>query len=95
MEIRFVSTLTPEDEERIATLIIEAAKGILAILPISYKLEIKTIANHLCEHEQIGGSPLPAGGSAGRVRLMKHYPRTLKRDDIQTSLKETLPDDES
>jgi hypothetical protein len=93
MEIRFVSTLTPEDEERIATLLIEAAKGILAILPISYKLEIKTIANHLCEHEQIGASPLAA--SPGRVRLMKHYPRTLKRDDIQASLKETLPDDES
>jgi hypothetical protein len=93
MEIRFVSTLTPEDEERIATLLIEAAKGILGILPISYKLEIKTIANHLCEHEQIGGSPLAANGPA-RVRLMKHYPRTLKRDDIQASLKETLQDDE-
>jgi hypothetical protein len=94
MEIRFVSTLTAEDEERIATLIIEAAKGLLAILPISYKLEIKTIGNHLSEHEQIGGNPLAAGGP-GRVRLMKHYPRTSKPGDVQVSFKETLPDDES
>jgi hypothetical protein len=94
MEIRFVSTLTAEDEERIATLIIEAAKGLLAILPISYKLEIKTIGNHLSEHEQIGGSPLGVRGP-GRIRLMKHYPPMAQPDDIQASMKETLPDDES
>ncbi len=61
MDIHFISTLTPDDEDRLAVMIIEVAKGVLASLPISYKLRVETTGHRLCEHEQIGatGETLP------------------------------------
>jgi hypothetical protein len=42
MEIRFVSSLTPEDEERIAQSVLELVCAFLDRLPIAYTLRIET-----------------------------------------------------
>jgi hypothetical protein len=54
MDIHFVSTLTPEDEDRLAVVIVETVKAMLSNLPLSYKLRIETIGHRLREHEHIG-----------------------------------------
>jgi hypothetical protein len=42
MEIRFVSSLTPEDEERLAQSVLELVCSFLDRLPIAYTLRIET-----------------------------------------------------
>lgn len=42
MEIRFVSSLTPEDEERLAQSVLEMVCSFLDRLPIAYTLRIET-----------------------------------------------------
>ena len=54
MDIHFISTLTAEDEDRLAVMILETAKALLANLPLSYKLRVETTGHKFREHEQIG-----------------------------------------
>ena len=42
MEIHLVSTLTPDDERRLAPSVLEAIGGVLDGLPVSYAVRIKT-----------------------------------------------------
>ena len=42
MNIRFTSTLTPEDENALAPAILAALSGILDILPLAYVIRIDT-----------------------------------------------------
>jgi hypothetical protein len=42
MNIRFTSSLTPEDESTIAPALIKAVGGILDLLPIAYVIRIDT-----------------------------------------------------
>ena len=42
MNIRFISTLTPEDENVMAPAIMKAVASILDVLPIAYMLRIDT-----------------------------------------------------
>jgi hypothetical protein len=63
MDIHFVSTLTPEDEDRLAVMIVDTAKALLANMPVSYKLQVSTTGNRVREHEQIG---TPAAGAEPR-----------------------------
>ena len=42
MNIRFTSTLTPEDENALAPAILSALSGILDLLPLTYVIRIDT-----------------------------------------------------
>ena len=53
MQIRFVSTLTAEDEDRLAQTILETAKGLLATLPIGYLLRVETTGMKVFEHNRV------------------------------------------
>jgi hypothetical protein len=49
MVIRFTSTLTDEDEARIAPALLKAVNSLLAAFPISYSLRIETTAGEIVE----------------------------------------------
>jgi len=42
MDIHFISTLTPEDEDRYAPMVLAAVKAILEPMPISYAVRVVT-----------------------------------------------------
>jgi hypothetical protein len=42
MNIRFTSSLTPEDENRLAPVVLKAFSSILDLLPIAYMIRIET-----------------------------------------------------
>jgi hypothetical protein len=50
MEIRFVSSLTPEDENVFAPAILRAVGALLDQLPIAYTLRIETSGTHVYQH---------------------------------------------
>jgi hypothetical protein len=59
MEIRFISSLTPEDEARMGAAICKAAAELLAPLSIAYTLRVHTTDGQtFCE--QSGGLAAPA-----------------------------------
>jgi len=82
VDIRFVSSLTPDDENRLAPALLSALGGLLDQLPIAYTLRVETAAgkgyarSHVPEGmgptdaipDQAGlGAPSPVGlGGNGR-----------------------------
>jgi hypothetical protein len=54
MNIRFVSSLTPEDEEKIAPVLLKAVGAILDSLPLAYTLRIETAASGVYQHAHTG-----------------------------------------
>ena len=50
MRIELTSTLTQEDENRLAPALLKALSGLLDMLPIGYMLRIETTDEHLLEH---------------------------------------------
>jgi hypothetical protein len=50
VNIRFISSLTPEDEDRIAPAVITAVSAFLDQLPIAYTLRIETSGNAVHQH---------------------------------------------
>jgi len=42
MEIRFISSLTPEDEARIAPVLVDLIGALLETLPVAYTLRVET-----------------------------------------------------
>lgn len=50
MNIRFTSSLTPEDENNIAPVLIKAVVGILDLLPIAYMIRIDTLDATVHQH---------------------------------------------
>ncbi len=62
MEIRFVSSLAPEDETRLAGAVMDAMSTLLDILPIDYSLVVETASGKTFER---AGSPRdPVGATA-------------------------------
>ena len=57
VNIRFISTLTPDDEELVAAALLKAASALLDSLPIAYAIRIETIGAQLHEHTR---SHIPA-----------------------------------
>ena len=49
MVIRFTSTLTDDDEARLAPALLKAVGSLLALFPISYSLRIETTAGDIVE----------------------------------------------
>lgn len=50
MNIRFTSSLTPEDENIVALAILNAVSGVLDLLPIAYTIRIDTSDSQVYQH---------------------------------------------
>ena len=50
MEIRFTSSLTPDDENAVAPALLVALSKILDLLPIAYAIRIDTSDSHVYQH---------------------------------------------
>ena len=50
MDIRFISSLTPDDESRLAVAILAAARGLLEQFDLPYTLRIETADGRVCQH---------------------------------------------
>jgi hypothetical protein len=66
VNIRFVSTLTPEDENAMAPAVLKAVATILDLLPIAYMLRIDTADAQVYQHirqdaqtSSLGGDSMP------------------------------------
>lgn len=68
MDIHFISTLTPEDEDRFAPVVIGAIKAILDVMPISYTIRLETGNARVFQHTKADASEqpqlVPSPGSA-------------------------------
>ena len=52
MDIRFVSSLTPEDEERLAPVLLSLVGAVLDQLPVAYTLRIQTAIGTLMQRRR-------------------------------------------
>jgi hypothetical protein len=52
MTIRFTSSLTPEDENAVAPVVIAALSNILELLPIAYAIRIDTSDSKIYQHQR-------------------------------------------
>ena len=50
MQIELTSTLTQEDENRLAPAILKALSGLLDMLPIAYMVRVETTDEHVLQH---------------------------------------------
>lgn len=57
MDIRFISSLTPEDENRIAPGLLAAIASVLDRLPIAYTLRFETIGGRSFQHTHSPETP--------------------------------------
>jgi hypothetical protein len=53
LEIRFISSLTSEDEEVFAPAVLEAVSALLDRLPIAYTLRIETSGAQVFQHTHV------------------------------------------
>ncbi len=60
MDIRFISSLTAEDENRIAPVLLSVAAALLDRLPLAYTLRLDTVAGRSFEHVHSPASPSEA-----------------------------------
>jgi hypothetical protein len=69
MEIHLVSSLTPDDESRLAAKVLAAIEGLLDELPVSYSVRIETAIgsaiyhNHTAALEDDPSQPMAQAGS--------------------------------
>jgi hypothetical protein len=67
MEIHLVSSLTPDDESRLAPSVLAAIEGVLGSLPVSYSLRIVTALGNSIQHNhtaQEGDNVYPVAATA-------------------------------
>ncbi len=55
MTVRFVSSLTPEDEARLAPVLIQVCSLMLNQLPIVYNLRVETSGDLVFQHSSASG----------------------------------------
>ncbi len=60
MEIRFVSSLTPEDENLFAPALLKAVGALLDQLPIAYTVRIETTGSQVFQHTHTAPDPEPS-----------------------------------
>jgi hypothetical protein len=53
MEIRFISSLTAEDEDFFAPAVLKAVSALLDQLPIAYTLRVETTAARVYQHTHV------------------------------------------
>ncbi len=59
MDIHFISSLTPDDEDRLAPALIAALRPMLEMMPIAYTIRIRTASNAVYQHTraELGSEP--------------------------------------
>ena len=67
MDIRFVSTLTAEDEERVAEALLAGLVALLEGLPITYALRIETAGAKVFQQINMSDSEHPIDASPATV----------------------------
>ena len=80
MDIRFVSSLTAEDENLFAPALLKAVGALLDQLPIAYTVRIETTGSQVFQHSHAGSEqpvksamqPQPIGAHA-EVRVLNQY----------------------
>ncbi len=77
MEIRFISSLTAEDEDLFAPAVLKAVTALLDQLPIAYTMRIETTGAQVFQHthvapEEVAGSGLKSA-SAGFPSGLEPY----------------------
>jgi hypothetical protein len=60
MNIRFTSSLTPEDENVVAPALIAAISNLLSLVPISYVIRIDTSDSQVYQHAAGPGDRAPS-----------------------------------
>jgi hypothetical protein len=77
MDIRFVSSLTSEDERLFAPALLKAVAAILDQLPIAYTVRIETTGAEVFQHAHAVEEPAKAEfestGGNSNGRLANHY----------------------
>ncbi|HEY7497022.1 MAG TPA: hypothetical protein VH740_00840 [Vicinamibacterales bacterium] len=70
MEIRFISTLTADDEGQMAPALMHAVTALLDALPIAYTLRIETLGAQVFQHTHpsAGAGPMPESVVAPAAR---------------------------
>ena len=63
MDIRFVSSLTAEDENAFAPALLQAVGALLDQLPIAYTIRIETTGAQIFQHSHAEPQPAAAGAS--------------------------------
>ena len=63
--IRFTSTLTPEDENAVAPVVLKIMASVLDLLPIAYMVRIDTSDARVYQHAASHGQLMPADESIG------------------------------
>src|SRR5438046_1893792 len=78
MEIRFVSSLTIDDENRFAPALLQAIAALLRTSPLAYTIRIETTGGEVFEHQQAPSLPadtaVAAEFAAGRYDGEKNRP---------------------
>ena len=64
MDIHFVSSLAPEDEARLAEVLMTALTGVLDQLPIAYTLQIDAGAASVLRHSHTPDEPFDVSSEA-------------------------------
>jgi hypothetical protein len=83
MDIRFVSSLTSEDEELFAPALLKAVAALLDQLPITYTVRIETTGAEVFQHAHAAADEpaktdvLESVGGNGHSRSLNHYPVRL------------------
>jgi hypothetical protein len=71
VNIRFTSSLTPEDENAIAPALLNALAGLLDLLPIAYSIRIDTTDEQVYQHSGVGAERQPAVAAATAAAIHK------------------------
>ena len=87
MDIRFVSSLTSEDENQFAPALLKAVAALLDQLPIAYTLRIETTASQVYQHthtvpvEEAANNVAPFGpaGLLGNFTVPAQYARRVAK----------------
>jgi hypothetical protein len=83
-QITFVSSLTPEDESRLAAALLDAMGGLLDLLPIAYSIRIETAAGKRLDRTR---SPQDAHTAISDQRsAISGAPSAPSPSDVVTSL---------
>ena len=73
MEIRFISTLTADDEGQMAPALMNAVTALLDALPIAYTLRIETLGAQVFQHTHPSAGGDAVDGQSVARRLSAPY----------------------
>ena len=83
MDIRFVSSLTADDEDQLAPALLTAVGSLLDQFPIAYTVRIETISSRVFHHAHPSfadaAGPVSLGPTRSRPKLIPDYESGRKK----------------